>query len=124
MNLIFFSLLANVTQDIPGLVVREPRPPIESHLVYEASCGATRIRIEDYGYVRPEEASPRILVNGRHITGERASALERDLADPRAAYRLSSRCTQPDGHLQLQVHYGRRVRGEVEFRVSGATFVN
>jgi len=122
MSFALLTLLFAASQDVPGLVVLEPRPPTRTRLIYEAACGSLQIRIEGYGHSRPNGTSPQILINGRRAAGEKATALKRDLADPTAVYRLSTRCTQPNGHLQLEVHTGRKVAGRMEYRVSGATF--
>lgn len=121
---LYFAILLAAVQDIPGLRAYHPGQPDRVSTTYEVTCGSLRLRIDNYGHSRPAGTAPRLFLNRRRLTGALATTLERDLSDPRAAYRLSSRCDRRDGYLQLEVHKGKRVSGNIEFQVSAATFTN
>ena len=109
-------------QDIPGLVAWELRQPPETRLTYEATCGSTRLRIEGYGNRQPDDIGPRLYLNGRLLRGVAAEALEADLSEQRAAYRLSTRCAPEGSVLTLEVHRAAPVNGGVEYRIGVSVF--
>lgn len=124
LGLSFLLMLTSMIQDVPELRARHPGQPEQTGLTYEANCGRNRLRIANYGYSWPESRSPRVLLNGRRLTGVMAIQLERDLSNKRAVYRLSALCDVRARELQLIVYRGRAASGGVEYQVGRAGFVN
>lgn len=103
MPLITTSLLFLSSQIVA--VSREPDPPDAAVHVFDARCGADRLRITGYGNGRRRAVS--IRANGREVSGALAEDLRGGLSNPRVVYRLTAQCPQSGG-IELHINSGVR----------------
>lgn len=108
----------------PVVRSREPRIPNEWVQVVSFHCGDTMLRISGYGASRPLDLPVTITINGRPVLGEAIVRLQSDLANRRAAYRITGLCPQGNDQISLIVSVGEMSRGgEVVYRSGYVNFV-
>ena len=96
------SILAfQVSGNNPVVEVREPALP--SHLMSSvaARCGTSNLLVSGFGLAAGASARPQLSIEGKRLEGDLAGRLVGDLANPRAAYRLTVRCSGPQFELRL-----------------------
>lgn len=84
-------------------VVRVREPALPSHLMSSVSarCGRSSLLIGGFGLATGPSAGPQLSIDGKRLEGDLAGRLIADLANPRAAYRLTVRCSGPQFDLRL-----------------------
>ncbi len=116
------AMLAAVAVQADEVVVRivEPRPATPWTEVFTARCG--RQRLEVSRPIRPLDRGARVRLNGRTVRGD-VSALEAELGEARAAYRLSFLCAPLNATMQLMWVSGLAGQdGQVRYRAGSAEF--
>ncbi len=112
-------LLAAQTDEVV-VSIREPRPANPWAETFTATCGRQRLEISRS--MRPLETPPRVTINGRPARGD-LQALQRDLGEVRAAYRMSFRCAAGLETLQLIWVSGLAdEQDQVRYRAGSAMF--
>ena len=100
--------------------IEEPRPASAWAEVFTARCG--RQRLEVRRPIRPLDSGARLRFNGRMARGD-VSALEADLGEAGAAYRLSFGCSRNGDTTYLRWVSGLAGQdGQVRYRAGSAEF--
>jgi hypothetical protein len=118
--MILAILLMAAQADEVVVRIREPHSASPWTETSSATCG--RQRLEMTRSMRPLETPPRVTINGRPVRGD-VQALQQDLGEVRAAYRMSFRCGGDQDTLELIWFRGLAdEHGQVHYRAGSAMF--
>lgn len=114
------SMLLAVQAEQVVIRTDELRPANPWVEVFSARCG--RQRLEVRRPMRPLQTGARVMLNGRAARGD-LGALELELSEVGAAYRMSFHCSQDGETMQLRWVSGMvGERGQVRYRAGSAVF--
>jgi len=118
--MILAILLLAAQADEVVISIREPRPASPWAETFTATCG--RQRLEITRSMRPLDTPLRVIINGRPVRGD-LQALQQDLGEMRAAYRMSFKCGADSETLQLIWFRGLAdEQDQVRYRAGSAMF--
>ena len=101
-----------------------PHGPERHELRLRQRCGSESIDVVGLGSTRPTNATARISVNGRLLSGAAADTLRADLSNARAVYRIAALCVRGQPGIWLRIHSGEaQPSGEVVYREGSARIV-
>lgn len=98
----------------------EPRPASPWRETFLATCGRDTLAVTRP--LRPLQSRAEVLLNGRRPGGD-LRALEDELSDNVAAYRMSFTCDRDDASIQMRWVSGQAgPSGQVRYRAGSAVF--